>query len=86
MSFVVNVAITAFCYLCVPLCLCLYCWGYEKKLSLKAIKRIVYINFAVIWLIFRVIAIEQGIEGSGAAGILWSVLAQWLLKKKCLEQ
>ena len=70
----------------VPLCTWLVCLGYEKKLSLKAIRWIVIVNGAVMWLILQVIAIERGFEGTSAAVFLWSALAQWMLKKKCLKK
>lgn len=80
-----SIAFTAFCYLCVPGCFCIMCWAYEKKLSIKAIKRIVFINGAVLWLIFTIIRSAQGISGNSMAVILWSSVAYWMLKKICLK-
>lgn len=84
--FLLQTLVTAFCYLCIPGCVCVLCWAYDKKLSLKAIKRIVLIHGFLMWLILQVIRIERGMEGTSAAVFLWSSLAYWMLKKKCLKK
>lgn len=83
--FLLQNLVSGFCYMVGPLCAWLVCWGYEKKLTLKQIRRIVWINYVVIWLIMRIICIERGID-SNSASIVWPLLAHWMLKKKCLKK
>ena len=83
--FLLQNLVVGFCYMIVPLCTLLVCWGYEKKLTMKQIRRIIWINYVVIWLILRIIMIERGID-SNSASLLWPILAQWMLKKKCLKK
>lgn len=80
-----SIAFTAFCYLCVPGCVCIMCFAFDKKLSMKAIKRIVFINGAVLFLIFIIIREAQGVTENSTAVILWSSVAYWTLKKICLK-
>ena len=83
--FLLQNLVVGFCYMVVPLCTWLVCWGYEKKLTMKQIRRIVWINYVVIWLLIRIILIERGID-SNSASLLWPILAHWMLKKKCLNK
>ena len=75
-----NIVVTAFSYLFVPVCL----WFFEAKMRKQTIKKVVIINGAVIWLIIKAIQLSQGIESNTMAVFLWSSIAYWLLSKKCL--
>lgn len=77
-----NLLTTVLAYLLVPGILCIK----GKKYKKSTIKKIVIINGAVVWLLFQIIRIQSGNEGTSAAVILWSSVAYWLMKKRCLIQ
>lgn len=79
--FLLGLCITAQSYLLVPTILCIC----KKKLTLKQIRKIIFINGAIVWLIFTIIQINEGIEGTSSAVFLWSTVGYFLLKKKCLD-
>lgn len=81
-TFLLNLALTAAAYLCVPMII-----GFRgKKRTAKQIKRIVIINGAIVWFIFAIIRVENNIQGTGASVFLWSAIAHWLLKLNCLKE
>ena len=75
-----NLLISIIAYLLVPTIYCIR----GKNLSLSKIKKIVIINGVFVGLIFLIIRIEQGLYGTSAAVFLWSGVAYWMMKKKCL--
>lgn len=79
---VMNIILTAGAYLFVPVIICF--WG--KKQTAKQIKRIVFINGAIVWFIFALIRAENNIQGSGASVFLWSAVAHWIIKANCLKE
>ncbi len=82
LTLLLDLVITVFFYLLVPVILCLR----KTILTKKQIKKIVIINGAVVWFVFRIIILElNGEAEAGAAVILWSIVANWLLNKYCLE-
>ncbi|MGI6029627.1 MAG: hypothetical protein ACOX81_09525 [Candidatus Heteroscillospira sp.] len=81
-SMAISLIITVFAYLFVPVILCLR----GKKYKLSTIRKIVIINSLCVWLIFNVIRINAGDDGGEAGVILWSAVAYWLMKKKCLAE
>ncbi len=84
LNFIFSLLVTAAAYLLVPLIFCIR--GINgKKLNAKQIKTIIIINAAIIWLIFMIIKIELGIDGTSAAFFLWSSIGYFLMKKKCLS-
>ena len=77
-----NIILTFFCYMLVPTIIA----GTGRKFTKKQIKKIVIINGAVVWFLFRIISISlNGESGSGSAVFLWSSVAFFLMKKYCLE-
>jgi hypothetical protein len=80
-SILVGIVITAVAYLVIPV---LFCTS-KKQRTEKQIKKIVAINGICIWLIFMIIRISVGIEGTSAAVFLWSGVAYFLMKKFCLD-
>lgn len=81
-SIAINIILTAGAYLCVPVII-----GFTgKKRTAKQIKRIIFINGAIVWLIFAFIRAENNIQGSGASVFLWSAVAHWILKANCLKE
>ena len=83
MGILLDLVLTAFFYLLVP---AVFCW-LGKSFTKKQINKIVIINGAIIWFIFRIVSIElNGEPGTGAAVFLWSAVAHWLLKKCCLME
>lgn len=77
----VDLFITAIAYLIVPIIFIVR----GKPLTLSQIKKIVVINGICVWLIFTIIRIEQGIDGTSFAVVLWSYIAYLVMKKKCLR-
>ncbi|MBP3554235.1 MAG: transporter substrate-binding domain-containing protein [Clostridia bacterium] len=80
LNFILDMAITMIAYLSVPVILCLM----NKKFELSKIKKIISINSVVVWLIFTIIRIELGGESISGAVFLWSTVAYFLMKKRCL--
>lgn len=76
-----NLLITAVAYLILPIVLCVI----GKPITLSQIKKVVIVNGICVWLIFTIIRIESGIDGTSAAVLLWSSVAYWLMKKRCLK-
>ena len=76
-----NLFITAFAYLFVPTVLCIC----RAKMTLSRIKLIVGINGICFWLMFMIIRLSAGIEGTSYAVVLWSSIAYLLMKKYCLK-
>lgn len=76
-----SLFITAVAYLVFPIVLCII----GKPLTLSQIKKLVIVNGICVWLIFTIIRIESGIDGTSAAVLLWSYVAYWLMKKRCLK-
>lgn len=82
LSLIINIILTAGAYLCVPVII-----GFsKKKRTTKQIKRIIFINGAVVWFIFSLIRAEHDIQGTGASVFLWSAVAHRILKAKCLKK
>lgn len=81
-TFLVNLTLTAVAYLCIPLIICFK----GRKFTENKIKRIILINGAFVWLIFAIIRAENNIQGSGASVFLWSAVAHWILKAKCVKK
>jgi len=82
-SLIVNVLITIFAYLLIPMVIILL----GKKYDEKRLKKINTINSVVVWLIFRIIEIVlSGTMTSGAAVFLWGPVGYWILKKRCLKE
>lgn len=77
-----NLLITAVAYLILPIVLCII----GKPITLSQIKKVVIVNGICVWLIFTIIRIESGIDGTSAAVLLWSSVAYWLMKKYCLKK
>ena len=77
--FLIDFVVSACSYMFIPACLCVL----EIKLSEGAIKLIVFINSAVVWLIFKAVQIECGIYSNSMSVFLWSVVSLWLLMIKC---
>lgn len=80
LNFILDMAITMIAYLSVPVILCLM----NKKFELSKIKKIISINSVVVWLIFTIIRIELGGESISGVVFLWSTVAYFLMKKRCL--
>ena len=77
-----NLILTFFCYMLVPTIIV----GTGRILTKKQILKIVIINGAVVWFLFRIVTIALNYEsGSGAAVFLWSSVAFYLLRKHCVE-
>lgn len=81
-TFLLDLLFTAVSYLLVPIIFCLS----KKELSNSQIKKLVIVNGVCVWLIFTIIRIENGIDGTSAAVFLWSGIAYWLMRKHCLEK
>ena len=79
---VLDLIVTVFLYLIVPIILCLS----ERKMTLPQIKKIAILNGAMVWLIITIVRVEQGGDGKSAAGLVWAFIAYWLMKKKCLHK
>lgn len=79
-TFLGNILITAIAYLLVPIIILIS----GKKLTLPQIKKTVIINGICVWLIFMIIRIESGIDGTSFAVLLWSAVGYSILKRKCL--
>lgn len=75
-----SILITALGYLLFPMCVFAYCKIRNTWLIQKTAKTITIANGAIVWLIFQVIAINNGESGSGAAVFLWSAIAYYILK------
>ena len=83
LSLVFNLVVTVFFYLLVPVIFCVR----KKSFTKKQINKIVFINGAVVWFIFRILTLAiNGEPSSGATVLLWSAVAYWLLKKNCLKE
>ncbi len=80
LTYLVDLIITVFAYLLVPTIFCIS----TKRLTLPKIKKIVIINGAIVWLIFMIIRIEAGIDGTNLSVLLWSYIAYFMMKKCCL--
>lgn len=80
-SIFLSLLITAVAYLILPIVLCII----GKPLTLSQIKKLVIVNGISVWLIFAIIRIESGIDGASYAVFLWSSVAYWLMKKRCLK-
>lgn len=78
----ISLVLTAIIYLFIPIILCLTC---RNKFTNKQIIAITIANGSILWLIFMIIRIEAGIEGTSAAVYLWSAVAYALLRKNCLK-
>ena len=72
-----DLIITVFFYLLVPIIFCLH----RKPLTAAQIKKIVIINGVVVWLLCSIISEEFD---KWAPAVLWSGFAHWLLKRNCL--
>lgn len=81
LTFLFDLVVTVFFYLLVPVIFCVR----KKSFTKKQINKIVFINGAVVWFIFRILTLAlNGEPSSGATVLLWSAVAYWLLKKNCL--
>ena len=81
-TLLLSLIITSAAYLFIPIILCLTC---KEKFSNKQILTITIVNGAILWLIFMIIRINAGKDGSSGAVVLWSSIAYWLLRKNCLK-
>lgn len=77
-----DLFITAIAYLIVPTIFCIC----RKKLTLPKIKIVVIINGICIWLLFAIISINAGQNGTSGAVFLWSAIAYFLMKKFCFKK
>lgn len=77
-----NLFITVFAYLFVPTILCLL----RKELTLSQIKRIAIVNGICVWLIFMIVRVNIGVDGTSYAVLLWGYVAYYLMKKFCLKK
>ena len=83
LTLLLDLAITVFFYLLVPVIFCLR----KKSLAQKQIKTIVIINGIVVWLMFQILTLElTGESSSGVAVLLWSFVAYKLLRRYCLAK
>lgn len=80
LSFLLNLFITSGVYMLVPAILC----ACGKKLPLSKIRWIIIVNGICAWLIFAVLRMEAGLEGTSAAVFFWSAVGYWLMKRYCL--
>lgn len=80
-ALLVDIFVTAIAYLLVPIIIIFT----EKRYALSKIKKIVIINGLCVWLIFTIVRIELGIDGTSLAVFLWSYVAYLMMKKKCLK-
>lgn len=78
-TLLVSFFITAIAYLLVPIIILIS----GKKLTLPQIKKTIIINGICVWLIFMIIRIESGIDGTSFAVLLWSAVGYSILKRKC---
>lgn len=76
-----NLFVTVIAYLFIPTIFCML----RKELTLSRIKLIVGVNGFCVWLIFMIIRINAGIDGTSYAVVLWSSVAYFLMKKFCLK-
>lgn len=81
-----NIAVTALMYMAIPLCVIMYCWGFERKLTKKVINRIAILNALAVWLIVQVIKSSQVNESTSMAVLFWGYTSHWLLMKTCLKK
>ena len=75
LNLLISICFTAFLYMLVPLILILR----GKQYPTKMLKKIAIINGVIVWFIFRIIQVEQGIESTGAAVFLWAWVGYRLL-------
>ena len=80
--FLVNLILTAFGYLLLPVIFAIR----GKKYSKKKLKRIALLNCFIVWIIFSIIIIESGGTGAGASAILYYFIGHAIMKKNCLEE
>ena len=81
-ALLLDLIFTAAIYLFVPI---IFCFACRKRLSNKQILTIAIVNGAVLWLIFTIIRINAGEDGTSGAVFLWSAIAYGLLRKNCLK-
>lgn len=81
-AIIFDLVVTVFFYLLVPVIFCLL----KKPMTKKQINKVIIINGAILWLIFRIISIEiNGEPGTGAAVFLWSWVGQKIMEKVLLK-
>lgn len=80
-SIMIDLCITVVFYLLVPVILAIR----GKKITEKQLRRIIIINSIVVWMIFAIIRIENGVEGTSGAVFLWGWVGYRILKKCCLK-
>ena len=81
-SMVISFILTIFAYLFVPIILALQGKIYE----VKKLRKIIIINCAVVWILFRMLQAFLGDDiTSGGAVFLWGPVGYWILKKHCLK-
>jgi uncharacterized membrane protein len=83
-NFLLHNLVSGFFYMVGPLCARLVCWGCEKKMTIKQIRSFVWINYVIVWLLLGILYEEMGYRVGTA--LVWPILAQWMLKKKCLKK
>lgn len=79
---------TAVVYLLVPAIFCIVGYNTHRSYSLKTIRKIVFINGGILWVIFY--AMQYIIIGetkpSVSAAVIWSFVAYWMMKKILLKK
>ena len=81
LTLIMDFIFTVFFYLLVPVIFCIR----NKPMSKKQINRVIWINAAIIWFVFRIIAIAvDGESGTGAAVFLWSWVGKKIMERVLL--
>ena len=87
-SLIPGLIMTAVVYLLVPAIFCIIGYNTHRSYSLKTIRKIVFINGGILWVIFY--AMQYIIIGeakpSVSAAVIWSFVAYWMMKKILLEK
>ena len=79
---ILDLILTVFCYLLVPVIFCIR----HKPMTKKQINRVIWINGAILWLLFRIISIAiNGEPGTGASVFLWSWVGKKIMERVLLK-
>lgn len=79
---------TAVVYLLVPAIFCIVGYNTHRSYSLKTIRKIVFINGGILWVIFYAMQyiIIRETKPSVSAAVIWSFVAYWMMKKILLKK
>lgn len=81
-TIILDIILTVFFYLLVPVIFCIR----NKPMTKKQINKVIWINGAILWCIFRIISIAiNGEPGTGAAVFLWSWVGQKIMQRVLLK-